>query len=276
MDSSYYFERFNLITQKEDKMQFIKNTLLKKSAMEHREYKYALKDVEIITDSKVEYIVGELIKYKSKEERTTFNEQSWDSNAIANNNIITASAPFILELKTNFIAYHPSREFQSPAFRSKFAALFDFLSEQALTVTSIIPITRRTELMDEIKSFDKINYIKIVLTPSNPHPARLWKQIDDLMKENGVDKYTEILQTAKPDKSISLDGLDITQKVGMAAAGYGQAIVMGEKNGQPVRTQTGKAAVVAEVPHDTKPNGLATFFKKIFGDLSSEISNENS
>lgn len=269
---NFYFGRLNLITDYEDKQEFILSTLKAKQSVAYKGFKYVFTKITSFEEEKENYVAGFLYKYTDADEHATFNENDWDESDTAVENQIVGRSSFLIEVKSGYIAYNEVKDqITNRSFRERFAELFIKSSHKALISVEIDTIGTRDDFLQEVRSFEQITRVSLTIRPSNPHSDKIWRNLDDMMRENGIDSFHEQYEAKKPGRSINIDSNSIEAKITMAEDGYGKAAVEGYKEGRRAVVRSGKNQITVPTENPSLLGGLIGQLKTTFKKLNTRI-----
>ena len=250
--SKYYYGRLNILTQFEDKFDFVLKGLDNTTMYKKRNFNYGFFEVDYFENEFGLFFHGSLVKYKSLETEDIVNEELHIIDKDTIKNLIVAKSRFFLHLKSGLIIFNPkSNHIPINAFIEIFKEVFESSYQKFFVNVDIQLIEDRIEVFETLRKFDRISKISFYLHPSNPRNSDLWKSVDDRLKSIGVGTYREEL-IAKDDS----EGLRIIEdenteaKIYMAEDGYGEAQVTGRINGEEKTISTKDNPISINVPSD--------------------------
>lgn len=276
--AKFIFNRIHLDSSEkiENKVQFLMDGLISKSATSHNKHAYKLIDVEL----KNNYISGYLIKYDPYSEDEVFDEESETLSTDGILNKVVAKSFFIIDHKESLLIYEiVPNQITKPTFTNRFRELFiDNHKEKRTAFFDISEIVEQYTFLEKVKSLKEIDRISLILVPSNPRFADRWKDVDERLRENNIGRYQEVQQT-KNRGGIIVDE-ETEDKILMSEDGYGTATVKGiDQNGVPtiLTTKNKERVVTADVPRNIVDQGIVSvvnYLSKIIQKIKDRTSNE--
>lgn len=264
--AKFIFNRIHLDSSEkiENKVQFLMDGLISKSATSHNKYAYKLVDVEL----KDNYIYGYLIKYDPYSEDEVFDEENETLSKDGITNRIIAKSFFLINHKESLLIYETvPNQITSTTFTKRFRELFiDNHKEKRTAYIEISEIVEQYTFLEKVKSLKEIERISLILVPSNPRFADRWEAVDERLRENNIGRYQEI-QEAKNRGGIIVDN-ETEDKILMTEDGYGSAKVKGiDQNGVPTNltTKRNERAVSADVPRNIINQGMVAVVNFLAG-----------
>jgi hypothetical protein len=181
-------------------------------------------------------------------------------------NNIVAKSLFIINTTEMIIAFEETKNLISKTmFERMFKELFKTNHQGKTFEFSISTISEKYSFIEKIKNLHHINRISIILVPSNPSNADLWRNTDERMQENRITKYKEI-QESSNEEGIIIDKETIA-KMDMSEDGYGIARAQGkdaEGNSLTITTTSKEQEITQVLPENIEREGL----KRIINYLS--------
>lgn len=139
----------------------------------------------------------------------------------------------------------------------------------------IDPIGTRYDFLEEVRSFERITRVSLTIRPSNPHASKVWQELDDMMRENGIDTFHEQYEAKKQGHTINIESNLIQEKITMAEDGYGKASVEGVKEGRKSVVRTGKNQIIVPTENPNILGGLFGQLRTTFNRLNNRIKGED-
>lgn len=238
--TTYFFGRLNIVSSAEsydEKKKLIVDSLRSSTSVVHHQHKYMFLDVGVAVDQGVEYLFGNLVKYRDEDEEVV-DEVNATTEEIVVPKLIIAKARFYIQDKTWVIAYRRSgSDINERAFREAFAKLLDEYYQAFFFKSEIRVISDDRDVVEAIDTFVRVDRIRIKLHPSNPNSSRLWESVDERMQEMNIAEMTQEVE-AQPGGLKKLELEDLKAKMVMAADGYGHGLVEGLDRNTVPRTVT--------------------------------------
>lgn len=255
--AKFLFNRIHIDSSEpiENKVQFLMDGLISKSATSQNNFAYKLIDVQL----KGNYIYGYLIKYNPYSEDEVFDEENETSLTEGINNRIVAKSFFIIDHTESLLIYQVvTNHIRKKTFTKMFSQLFiENHKGVRQAYFEISEINDQYTFLQKVQSLKKIERVIISLVPSNPRFADRWKDVDKRLRENNIGSYREV-QKAKKSESIIVD--EVTEdKILMSEDGYGTAKVKGlDQNGAPVNltTKSSERIISVDVPKKILEQGF--------------------
>ena len=207
--------------------------------IKHKQFKYRFSGVERVKLEDMGFFVGSLLKYSRNKSHEVVEESGGTVNQIEVDNEVIGTAKFVLEVKTGLIAYTvPARQISQLSFLNRFTELIEEANDNFFVEATIETIEERGDLMERLRSMNRIDEIKINLHPSNPSSAKIWETVDKRIQGLNAAKYSQQYEAKKGGPSLQTDN-QIIQSIAMAEDGYGTAQAKGiNQDGQQVRYST--------------------------------------
>ena len=242
MEKTYYLGRFNLsanYSTYQEKERLIASSLDSTVIIKHKQFKYRFSGVERVKLEDMGFFVGSLLKYSRNKSHEVVEESGGTVNQIEVDNEVIGTAKFVLEVKTGLIAYTvPARQISQLSFLNRFTELIEEANDNFFVEATIETIEERGDLMERLRSMNRIDEIKINLHPSNPSSAKIWETVDKRIQGLNAAKYSQQYEAKKGGPSLQTDN-QIIQSIAMAEDGYGTAQAKGiNQDGQQVRYST--------------------------------------
>jgi hypothetical protein len=210
------------------------------------------------------FIHGYLVKYKDEKKQEVVLAERHELGTVTNPLPVTAKSRFFLEVSSGLIAFHTiAQKIDYNQFCGRFAELLELGHDNIFINAEIQAIQERYELLKEIGKFSRLDKIAIKLHPSNPNHSDKWVDMDNRMKDLGVDAYTESYESKKNGfkKEIESDN-EITSKILMAEDGYGNASVTGIKDEKTTVITTKDNPITEEIVESEDNKDMIEQLKK--------------
>ena len=247
--AKFLFNRIHIDSSEpiENKVQFLMDGLISKSATSQNNYAYKLIDVDL----KDNYIYGYLIKYNPYSEDEVFDEENETRSTEGINNRIVAKSFFIIDHKESLLIYETVvNHIRKRTFAKMFKQLFiENHKGKRKAYFDISEINEQYTFLQKVHSLKAVERLTISLVPSNPRFADKWKDIDERLRENNIGRYREI-QDTKNRGGIKVDK-DTEDKILMSEDGYGTTKVKGiDENDAPINltTRSKERIISVDVP----------------------------
>jgi hypothetical protein len=250
----YFFGRLNLmpIRSYPEKLTWLRETL--NSPADIRDHNivwqiFRVSEIEAENDLGL-FFCGYLGRYKEETSIEVASAQDVDVRTIEN--LVSARTPFFLHVKSGILAYHSVPTLITPStFKTRFAQLLFKKAGRFFADVEIDNIDEEFGLREQLRKFDRVREIRIVLHPSNPSNRELWQRVDKRLHELGATKYTEEIKTNDPNRGLAVvDDDEVNSKISMAEDGYGKATAKGEIKGEEHTVTTSSNPVTASAPTD--------------------------
>jgi hypothetical protein len=250
-----YFNRLHLnVTENERKDLFIIDGIRSEASAGFNDYSYKIVDVVTYEN----YIMGYLIKYDPYGRGEVLDETTGTVRRGGTINNIVGKSLFIINTTEMIIAFEEIKNVISKImFERMFLNLFKTNHQGKTFEFFISTISEKYSFIEKVKKLHNINRVSIMLVPSNPNNADLWRDTDERMQENNITKYKEI-QESSNDEGIIIDDETIA-KMAMSEDGYGVASAQGkDADGNPMTiTTTSKEQEITQVlPENIERGGL--------------------
>lgn len=223
------------------------------------------------------FLSGYLGRYKKVTKVEVASLEAQDVNSQTIENVVSAKSLFFLHVASGILAYHSTvGQIPPRVFRSRFAQLLyakaRMLSTKApisLRYVEVDPINEEASLRDQLKEFDRIEEIRIVLHPSNPSNREVWKRVDERLRQLAATQYTETIKTKDPQRGLAIvDDEEVISKISMAEDGYGKASARGTIKGEEHTVTTSSNPVTAFAPSDPEsPRSILGYLQAPFSKL---------
>ena len=252
-----YFNRLHLnVTENQPKDIFILDGIRSKASAGFNDYSYKIVDVKTYEY----YIKGYLIKYDPYGRGEVLDETTGTVKRGGTVNNIVGKSLFIINTKEMIIAFEEIKNLISKTmFARMFVDLFNTNHQGKTFEFFISPISEKYSFIEKVKKLHHINRVSIMLVPSNPSNADLWRKTDERMQENRITKYKEVQESSNDDGIIIDD--ETVAKMAMSEDGYGIASAQGkDEDGNPVTiTTTSREQEITQVlPQNIEREGLPT------------------
>lgn len=250
-----YFNRLHLnVTENERKDLFILDGIRSEASAGFNDYSYKIVDVFTYEN----YIMGYLIKYDPYGRGEVLDETTGTVRRGGTINNIGGKSLFIINTTEMVIAFEEIKNVISKImFERMFLNLFKTNHQGKTFEFFISTISEKYSFIEKVKKLNNINRVSIMLVPSNPNNADLWRDTDERMQENNITKYKEI-QESSNENGIIIDDETIA-KMAMSEDGYGVASAQGiDEDGNPMTiTTTSKEQEITQVlPENVERGGL--------------------
>jgi hypothetical protein len=251
----YYFGRFNLIANFEDKRDFILKGLQVHKFIEFRGYNWGFFEIIELNSEFGPFIHGFLVKYRPSTEEEVAVPQSHRLTLAAIANRVIAKARFFLNIESGLIAYHPvGNQIPNSTFCERFVRIFEEAHRKFFINAEIQAIEEQYRIFEAIKKFSSIARVFVALHPSNPSNIDRWKRIDERLKKIGASNYNEQYEANIEIKSLTIEGdEELTNKIYMAEDGYGRADITGNIEGEYKTISTKDNPITSQAPGDDEP-----------------------
>jgi hypothetical protein len=269
--SKLLFNRYHFLTSIDvkDKLDFLSTGISEGASYSNGNFVYKFIETESISDETSQYIVGYLVKYSPHGYGEVFDETSGTVKYGEIKNKVIAKSLFIIDLLESVIVFQEVYNLLTKgifirAFNQLFSSQFEMFVE-----FEISGIKEQYSFINQVKKLKKIERISISLVPSNPRFAENWKDIDERMRENNIDKYKEIQESTKGDFGIKLDK-ETEGKLQMSEDGYGESKASGiDENGNEIMisTVTKNQDVNEILPKEIENRGAKSVLRFIHGTL---------
>jgi hypothetical protein len=247
----YVMGRLNLIASYKNKFEYINNSIRKNVIINSlsKRYNYGIFQVENKIIDNEQFIIGTLTKFRPFEEEEKVNLEKGKIYVNEDKNNVVAKSNFMLHVKSGLIAFRPvGNNISENAFRNVFAEIIEKANNDFFVNVDIQIISEEIDVFYSLKNFEKINSVSIHLHPSNPTNREIWKDLDEELKLSQVDTYHT---SYKSDRGIVVsENSKIFSEITMAADGYGNARIEGEKEGKKVIASTDRIPVKFDVTEE--------------------------
>ena len=247
----YFFARLNLLPIKSysEKLDWLRETLQSLVHIEHGDVVWQIFRVEQYESQLGTFFGGYLGRYKEETKVEVASPTAQEIAIETIENLVTAKTLFFLHIKSGIIAYHSiPKQIPPGTFRTRFEQLLYKAAGGFFIDVEIDSVDEEASLREQIKTFDRIKQVHIVLHPSNPSNRERWKRIDARMKDLRATEYAEDIRSTDPlGLKVATDD-DVERKISMAEDGYGKATVRGEIGGETHTVTTTTHPVLAEAP----------------------------
>jgi hypothetical protein len=261
----FYFSRYHFTfpdnTSDLKKMEFLDKLVSGKSEIEYRKDLFRFVNTAIEKIGSKNYITGRLIKYKLKTEETVLNSQN-KIDIVNLENRILGNVRFIIDPASSIIVFEESRSYiPKESFPLRFIELIQ-ANFKGVEDFVISPITQAYAYRERINEISQIKRLKIVLVPSNPNNADLWRKTDERLRNDKISKYTEILENKKKNEGLVVDP-ETQAKLSMVEDGYGKSDATGvDKNGKTIFINSEKSK---QQEHKDLPSDVVSMTNTIGG-----------
>jgi len=253
--SKIYFSRYTITSgaQITDKFDFLLIGLGNEAKTNYRNYLYRFFDTEVFQFNDKEYIAGHLVKYNPEEMEEVVDEQTNELRDENLRNKVIGKARFILDPSSSILMFFDVPNIITKNnFIDKFCKLFEKNHDNFFMEFHIAPIKEQYSFIERIRKFKSIKRISITLFPSNPNFAERWRNIDDRLRKNNINKYKEVQENSKAESSIIVDE-ETESKFLMSEDGYGESNATGiseEGFDKTISTKNSDKIVSKQVPND--------------------------
>jgi hypothetical protein len=276
--SKFIFNRYHLESNESitNKLQFLFDGLIVKSATSMNRFAYKFVEIEI----KDNYIYGYLIKYDPYSIDEVFNEKELKVSKDSLRNKIVAKSLFIIDYKESLIIFEEiSGHISTKTFIDRFKELFiENHKEKRKANIDISAIVDKYAFLNKVKDLKKVEKITLNLFPSNPRFNDRWKNFDERLRNNNINKYKEVQETNDPE-GIIVD-TETESKMMMSEDGYGKSIVMGidKKNIKTtLSTSNRERTITLDVPKNIIEMGfieIINFMNQLLEKIKNRTQNE--
>jgi hypothetical protein len=268
----YVFGRLNLIAAYQDKKEFLFKGLRTDNVIQARGFGWGFAESGELHSEQGLFLTGLLVKYRPEATDEVFDPKTHVLGDKQVENKVIAKARFFLHVKSGLIAYRViGAVINDQSFRGHFKKLFEEAHENLLVDVEIQSIDERSQIFEAIRRLDSISRVVVVLHPSNPNNAELWRSTDDRLKKLEAGSYREQIDAKRGGPGLKIEGdKEVKGKITMAADGYGKADVTGQVAGKAKTVSTQRKPVSAAAPSDDEApdrilKGLGPSMKEIFG-----------
>lgn len=253
----YFLGRFNLngnYDGYDEKADFIESTLNANVFVEEKSYKYMFSEVERFSSENSVFFTAFLLKYRPREEHEVVNDSNGKTEKVQVPNEIIGRGRFILESKTGLLAYTvQGSRITRNSFVNRFTSLFEKAHNNFFVEARIDTIEDRGNFGERLATMLRIERIRVVLRPSNPNSDKLWKELDERLKNEQVGKYSEQYDAKKEGPSIKVDKA-IQERIAMSEDGYGITTASGKnQNNENVVYKTSDNPLNVQGPDHDMP-----------------------
>lgn len=170
----------------------------------------------------------------------------------------TGIVNFLVDIASRSIIYEERLPIISDKqFRTYFKLLYMTQTENFQNI-SITPLSSTEELYKWIAGLDILTWISAKVTPSNPEVSKDFRGFDDLLRKAAAVEATVKLsnpQGLKTEKTL------VSEAIALAAAGYGDVTLRGERNSEAFSMRSSKEIVREEIgKHRDSPEELIELF----------------
>lgn len=250
-----FFSRYTITSggQIKDKFDFLLNGLKNEAQTNYRSFIYRFFDTEEFQLDGKEYIAGQLVKYNPEDIEEVVDDLTKKLRDENLRNKVIGKARFIIDPSSSILMF-----FEVPNvivknnFIDKFCKLFELNHGGFFTEFHIAPIKEQYSFIERVQKFKAIKKIVITLFPSNPNYAERWRNIDERLRRNNINKYKEIQENTKPEANILIDE-ETESKFLMSEDGYGESTASGineEGIEKTISTKNSEKIVSKAVPND--------------------------
>ncbi|MEO7719653.1 MAG: hypothetical protein ABIY70_25900 [Capsulimonas sp.] len=259
----YYFSRLNIVyidtnlfNRELSKPQLLEAALRSGTKYDFSGYQWGFFEVDLIAGPRGDYLTGILAKYRLIDRMQVADVYTQEIDELEVANEIKASVRFFLHLRSGLLIHKSkSPDISNQIFQNRFLDIFHKVFGRDVRA-EISAIDERNSLLDEFRSFEKIDKITLCLVPSNPNLSDMWGDIDQDLKARDIAKLQEqyTIRSDRDGRALREDPR-ILAKIAMAEDGYGTAEVKGIKNGIKVSRSTKDLPFFAEVWEADDPSG---------------------
>lgn len=229
-----------------------------------RNYHWGFTDIEHLPIEDFEFRTGYLVKFRPKGEQEVVN--------LTQKTIEQIETLYTVKAKSRFFAYvgdsgegliihqRVGNDISSSGFVRVFPLLVRNTRKDLFVDIDVEPFKRELDILETVPKFDHIEKIQVSLIPPNPHPDEIWKSHSDYINQIRARKITEIVLASDEGLKIERDGV-LWNKLVMVIAGYGESIVHGILDNEPVVIRSEALQEIIEVfQDDNQPNEIAQEF----------------
>jgi len=220
-------------------------------------FSWAITDVLDARDNQIPFVFGMLSKYYPEGSVTLVDTDTKHQIPAVAKNLLVASSPFVYLPNYSGIAYlHVWNEIQEDVFPRRFKALIEAAFGGFFVECSIEPVADYRAFISKIKEIDLITQISAKVNPPNPLFGRIWKNLNEYIKERNaseifiqeqnkgggtlnsqiVQLVTEVLEEKEVPEDPSPAITDAALL--MAADGYGHGKIVGKKGNEKIIVRT--------------------------------------
>jgi len=276
---TFQFGRVLLITGSglEEKRELYSEVFSKPHPVSDFYNKYVFFDVQEIPIDQDSFIVGKLIKYKTKLENVVIEDSALGTSQVED--AIVAQPEFVLHPYTGIVAFRvmPGK-FNASQFKNKFARLIEAAFDNFFISAKVETVNEELKIEEQFNLFTSLHSICLELHPSNPHNNDLWREIDDKIKALGAVEYNQ--QVVAPEgRSLNKEEVansEIYAGIIMASDGYGHASIEGiQENGRRVKVTTDDNPIETKTHLDGEPEHLVKQLTQTFKMVWDRVKNEH-
>lgn len=170
----------------------------------------------------------------------------------------TGYANFLVDITSRTVIYEERLPpISDKQFRTYFRLLYMTQTENFQNIV-VTPLSSTEEMYKWIESLDFLTGIMAKVTPSNPEVSKDFKGVDDLLRRAAATEATIKLSNPaglKTDKTL------VSETIALAAAGYGDVTLKGERKSESFSMRSSKEVVREEVgKHRDSPEELIEVF----------------
>ncbi|MDO4656212.1 hypothetical protein [Kingella sp. (in: b-proteobacteria)] len=257
-------------------------------------YNWTITDmVDKRDDESLPFIYGKLVKY-ADDTQDVVDEYNHTQDQSITANLVKASSPFVYLSEFSGLCFlHVYNDIESETFPRRFKRIIEdsrkLKYNDLLIECDVDAISDYASFFNKIILIKKITQIEATVSPPNPLFGRIWKSLNDTLKErntstlriNEESEKREGLKTNLHNLVNSIEENNISnckQEVAltdaailMAADGYGRGKVAGEgENGEMIEVRTKDAQKSFLFEKNPSPNFLARKANEEFMKVSEE------
>jgi hypothetical protein len=231
----YYFAKIvfetHLNAPRENNIDVLKKGLESKRITTYRDAKFIFSRINYHTVESNNYVSGQLIKYSDTAFEAVDNE-TLDIVTNEERNSVIAKCHFIIDLKENILLYSEAKShINRLSFISRFVDLVNQGLSDSFAFVEVNPITENYTFIEGLKMLEKVSYLRLAITPTNPDADEIIKDMDNTLKHQRVQKKHIIFEGT--NEGINLDDKEIRETTVYTDTGYGRGVGHGlDKNGK--------------------------------------------
>lgn len=259
--SVFRFGRLNFIgwMRNKSKYDFMYDSLTAQKDIHERGYNWGFFNIEKVEYNNHLFIYGLLVKYEPQATEETVDKETGKLTSTVVPDKTITKCPFLLHPDSSIIAYNPCPgDKYNRIFENKFSKLFEEANDGLFIDVEIQAINDELTIYEAIREFEKITVLKIKLHPSNPTNRHRWKKVDEKLHRMRVQKYHEYYESK--DGIILSEEDDAYAGILMAGDGYGEAEVVGLKNGKEFKASTKRMQITENAPKDKLDDMICKLF----------------
>lgn len=232
---------------------FIEDVTKKEPFITDNKFQYALGDFqfEVIDDHSL--LRGIFGRMKNSDISEVYNKETKEFKKSIVSGIVDKKLEFIISHPQHLIFIEYDKTFLPEHFAKKFQEIFKHTS--SIAGIEIDFILDEKDVYKELATWSRVEKITFKkLRPSNPSSLDTFEEIEKLIKETNSSKTKLEFQATeekngKPanDSGLNTDSTLIKQSLALSASGYGEADLLGEKDGKEVEVSTVKFIKKVEV-----------------------------